>query len=458
MLMVVFFFVLPRTRHPMWNFLNPGGMAKAGLAESVEPGNYARISAVKDLAFRAEVAELAPEDLYWRVLVLNQPDGNRWVRVQPPDESSRPVDSKRAEKLTIFSGARSDRYLVVLDRPATLSGVRYRGSDDIVYLARSKLDRPFRIEMLSHIDANLQVTGTIDRSFYLTLPTQISPRVRQLAASLVDESASDSMRISALAEFFRNQQLTYAQDDLPGGVNPIDEFLFEKKRGYCEYFASAYITLARMIGLPARLVGGYLGGEYNPFGGYYLVTEDAAHVWVEVLTGDNRWVRIDPSQWAVNAETSLNSRRGSSLSAIQKIIDSLNYRWTQSILLFDFFRQVNFVRETRDTLRKLRSPRLDYKYGYWLVGIVCLVAIGYGLKQFKQHSPEHRLLQKLHRRLRKRYGDDMTFSASGLAELAERYNNEDCRQFAKIYQGAVFRDRPLSPTERDQLKELLKKI
>jgi hypothetical protein len=312
--------------------------------------------------------------------------------------------------------------------------------------------------MLSHIDADLQVTGTVDRSFYQTLPTQISPRLRQMATSLADESDSDSMRITALAEFFRAQQLTYAQDDLPGGVDPIDEFLFEKKRGYCEYFASAYVTLARMLGLPARLVGGYLGGEYNPFGGYYLVTEDAAHVWVEVLTDDNHWVRIDPSQWAINAETSLNSRLGSSLSAVQRVIDGLNYRWTQSILLFDFFRQVNVLRETRDTLRKLRSPGINSKHGYWLVGLVLLVAIGYGLKQVKRYSPEHRLLQDLRRRLRKRYGDNMTFSASGLAELAEHYNNEECRQFAKIYQGAVFRDRTLSSAERDQLKELLKKI
>jgi hypothetical protein len=261
-----------------------------------------------------------------------------------------------------------------------------------------------------------------------------------------------------MAEFFRNQQLSYAQDDLPGGVDPIDDFLFEKKRGYCEFFASAYVTLSRLIGVPARLVGGYLSGEYINFGGYYLVTEDTAHVWAEVLTDDHRWVRIDPSQWAVNAETSLNNRRGSSLSAVQQLIDSLNYRWTQSILLFDFFRQVDFLRETRDSLRKLSAPRMDYKYGYWLIGVVGLLAVGVCMKQLRRHSPEQKLLRELHRRLRQKYGEELSFSASGLAELAERYDNEGCRQFAKIYQGAIFRDRPLTVAERERLKEVLKKI
>ena len=114
-LMVVFFFILPRTRHPMWNFLNPGSSAKSGLAESVEPGSYARISLNSDLAFRAEVEELAPEDLYWRAMVLNRPNGQSWIRVPPPREKARPVNSRRTVEAKIFADSSNDQYLLTLD-------------------------------------------------------------------------------------------------------------------------------------------------------------------------------------------------------------------------------------------------------------------------------------------------------------------------------------------------------
>ena len=458
LLMLVFFFVLPRTRHPLWNFLNPGGTANVGLAESVQPGAYAQITANKRLAFRAEVEEISQDNLYWRALVLNQPDGSRWVRVQPPKENSRATEGNRTVKLTIYPEARSDRYLITLDRPSQLSGPRNVSNDDYVFVSRSALDHPYRLEQVSHPGADLKVQNLIDRGFYLTLPEQVSERVRQVVAGIMASTKKGQGRLDALAEFFRNQQLSYAQDDLPGGPDPVNEFLFDKKRGYCEFFASAYVTLARLSGIPARLVGGYYGGEYNPFGGYYLVTEDTAHVWVEVLTEDNRWVRIDPSQWAVNADSALNNRRVASLGALQRLIDSLNYRWVQTVLLFDFARQVEILNQTREKFSGIRSGEFEveqYLWVAWLLPGTILVVL---LRRRKRLSAEARLLEDFRLRVRKRYGKDTASPASGLTELGERLDDDRCRDFAKVYQGAVFRDRPLSETERAYLRELLKKI
>ena len=458
LLMLVFFFVLPRTRHPMWNFLNPGSSAKSGLAESVEPGSYARISLNSDLAFRAEVEELAPEDLYWRAMVLNRPDGQSWIRVPPPREKTRPVNSSRAVETKIFADSSNDQYLLTLDYPTMLSGLKYRSHDDSVFMASRRLDRPYQLQMLSHIGAELAVTGPIDEAFYLALPNRISTRMMQLAAGITDEEASRQERISSLANFFRTQKLVYAQDDLPSGADAIDAFLFDKKRGYCEFFASAYITLARLSGIPSRLVGGYLGGEYNAFGGYYLVKEDTAHVWVEVLTDDNRWVRVDPSLWAINAKTALHERGAAKLNALQQLIDNLNYQWTQGVLLFDFYRQLDFLRETSSTFRQLRSPDVEVRYLLWVGPVLICFAIGYVLKSRKKRSPESRFVEELRKRLRRRYGDDAVSPASGLEELGERFDNDATRQFAKIYQGAVFRDRSLNAAERKRLNELLREI
>jgi hypothetical protein len=458
LLMLVFFFVLPRTRHPLWNFLNPGGTANVGLAESVQPGSYTQISSNKSLSFRAEVEELSPDNLYWRALVLNQPEGRKWVRVQPPQEASRIIGDTRAVALTIYPQARSDRYLVTLDRPAMVSGLRHSNSDDYVFVARSKLDHPHRLEQLSHLNADLKVTSRVNREFYLALPEQVSTRMRQVAAEIVNQTTDAQERVAALAGFFREQQLFYALDNLPAGPDPIDEFLFDSKRGYCEFFASAYVTLARLAGVPARLVGGYYGGEYNPLGGYYLVTEDTAHVWVEILTNDNRWVRIDPSQWAVNASSSLNIRDSSAFGAFQQLVDSLNYRWVQTVLLFDFGRQMKLLSETRERFRKMQSPDFDVGNGAWLGVLTVCLLVGITLIRKKRLTVEARLLEEFRARVRKRYGGDVVSPADGLAELGERLDDERCREFARIYQGAIFRDRSLTSDERVHLKELLKKI
>lgn len=458
LLMVVFFFVMPRTRHPLWNFLNPGGTAKTGLAESVQPGAYAGIAAVKNLVFRADVEELAPEDLYWRALVLNQPDDKRWVRTDPPREKPRVVQGRRTVEVTIYPEARSDRYLVTLDKPLTLSGIRHERSDDYVFVARASLNHPYSLKQMSSLDANLEVDGALDRAFYLTLPAALSARMQALAEGIVSRASTGPERVTALADFFRNQQLTYAQDDLPGGDDPLDAFLFDAKRGYCEFFASAYVTLARLSGIPARLVGGYYGGTYNPLGGYYLVTEDTAHVWVEILSDDNRWVRIDPSQWAINAGATFAQRRAEALGPLQRVVDSLNYRWVQAVLLFDFNRQLQVFRETRMQLRELEIPEGSAWHGLWLGGVLVVLLVGWQVWKRPRLSVEARILGEFRARVRKRYGERAAPLSAGLSELAEQLDNAPCREFAAIYQGAVFRDRALSASEQARLKELLREI
>lgn len=458
LLMLVFFVVLPRTQHPLWDFLNPSAKGEAGLAETVQPGSFAEIAGAKALSFRAEGPELAPEDRYWRALVLNQPKDDRWVRSDPPREGSALIDVPVPISFMIYPEPRDNRYLITLDRPIQVAGVRYTQTVDQMYLSRRPLDRRIRFEVQASPGAKLQVSGHVDRGFYLQTPVETSLRMREIAANIHGESEDVTVRINALADFFRNQNLSYAQDDLPSGSDPIDSFLFEKKRGYCEFFASAYITLARLAGIPARLVGGYYGGDYNSLGGYYLVREEAAHVWVEVLTGENSWQRIDPSQWAINVAATFGARDRAQLSPLRQLVDSLNYHWVQAVVVFDLGRQISLFREAGDRLRDLRSVRAPE--GWWkiaggaLVGVVLIIVP----LRLRRKSKESRLLEAFRGRIRSRYGDEVLLPGSGLAEIGEQLDNEECRQFARIYYGAVFRDRVLSSQELTELKSLLKRI
>lgn len=458
LLMMVFFVVLPRTRYPLWNFLNPAAQGKVGLSETVQPGSFAKISAVKSLVFRAEGPELAPEDRYWRAVVLNAPEEGRWVRHAPPDPDGGRIDGPAPVVFKVYLEPRTDRYLMTLDRPTLVTDVRKQETVDQMFIARSPLDHRFRYEVRASPGGILQVTGEVNRDFYLQLPLQVSARMSQVAAKIREQGDDVSQRIAGLAEFFRNQGLNYAQDDLPSGADAIDAFLFEKKRGYCEFFASAYVTLARLTGVPARLVGGYYGGEYNPLGGYYVVTEETAHVWVEVLTAGNRWQRIDPSRWALNAEATLGMRDRSQLNALRQLVDSINYHWVQAVVVFDLARQISIFREAGDRLRGLRSLRPTQAWGPIAGGLVVGVVLIAAVVSVRRKSKEERLIEALRVRLKKRYGDEVLLPGSGLAELGDRLNSEECRQFARIYYGAVFRDRVLTSREIALLKSLVKKI
>jgi transglutaminase-like putative cysteine protease len=458
LLMLVFFVVLPRTSHPLWNFLNPSTKGVVGLAEAMQPGSFSQIAVNRALAFRAEGPELAPEDRYWRALILNQLQGGRWIRQSPPREGPPRIEGPEPVVFMIYPEPRTDRYLVTLDRPTLAKGVRYDQSVDQMFVARSALDHRFRFEVHASPGAKLQVRGQVDRDFYLQLTDEVSPRIRQLAADIRRQGAGAAVRVDALAKFFRSQQLSYAQDDLPTGSQAIDQFLFDKKRGYCEFFASAYVTLARLAGVPARLVGGYYGGDYNPLGGYYLVTEDAAHVWVEILSDDNRWQRVDPSQWAINAATTLGERDRARLSAVRQLADSINYQWVQAIVVFDLAQQIALFRQAGDSLRNLRTLRVPD--GGWQVvgGLLVGIAAVAGALFWRRKTKEARLLEELRTRIRKRFGQEAWLPGAGLAEIGEQLDNAECREFARIYYGAIFRDRVLTAEEFVLLKRLLKRI
>jgi hypothetical protein len=75
----------------------------------------------------------------------------------------------------------------------------------------------------------------------------------------------------------------------------MDEFLFETRRGFCEHYAGAFALLMRIAGIPARVVLGYMGGEYNPLGDYLIVRQSDAHAWSEIWLVEKGWVRVDPT-------------------------------------------------------------------------------------------------------------------------------------------------------------------
>ncbi len=456
-LMLAFFVILPRTQRPLWNFLNPAA-ATVGFSDKVRPGEVASTAAIKTVAFRAESEKLPRSDLYWRGIVLNTLEETTWARTAPPAGETSRVHGGRRVRQIVYPEPRQDGYLFTLDVPQSVAGMRASGSADLVFTTRRAIDRRARIEVLSAPGGVIEASGNPDRDFYLQVPGRFSARVTATAARVRGAGGDARAKIAGLQAFFRAQQLSYATTDLPISADPVDEFLFEKKRGYCEYFASSFAVLLRLAGVPARLVGGYYGGDYNELGGYYVVTEDTAHVWVEVLTEDNRWLRIDPSALAQNADSALLAARGRGLSLTRRMADAVNYYWNQAVIAYDLGRQLDLVRRTNLGLRRVRVDLDLHRALPWLLAALGSAGVLLLLVRRRRGSAEARVLRRFLRQVRKTHRLESIPAETGLHQLAEQLDDPRCRKFAAIYGGAIYRDRRLSGEELRQLAGLIRDI
>jgi hypothetical protein len=328
---------------------------------------------------------------------------------------------------------------------------------DFTFRARRPLARRVKYLARSAPGGTIAVSAPVDRDFYLRVPPGLSARVRRTAGSIAAGGGSTEETIARLEAFFSAQGLSYATDDLPSSPDPVDEFLFEKKRGYCEFFASSFALMLRIAGVPSRLVGGYFGGDYNDLGGYYLVSEDAAHVWVEALV-ENRWLRIDPSRLAQNAESSLlsPSRRGLNLG--RRLADAADYYWNRAVVSYDLGRQVQLLRQTNLQLRRIESPPdLKMLLPYVLSLLAGSAALVFFLR-FRRITPEERLLRKFLRKVRNNHRIGEIPPHVGLKELARQLDDPACLEFVEIYSRAVYRDRKLTRAEKITLRQLLRNI
>ncbi|MDH4133764.1 MAG: transglutaminase domain-containing protein, partial [Gammaproteobacteria bacterium] len=163
-------------------------------------------------------------------------------------------------------------------------------------LETRRLPRPFqRFELGAYPRSQVDVLTDPERLATLQLPTSLSPRVRALAENWRNEKGNDSAIIDAALDYFRNQPFYYTLRPPVYEDDPVDEFLFDVRRGFCEHYASAFVTLMRAAGVPARIVTGYQGGEENRSENYLIVRQSDAHAWAEVWLAGRGWVRVDPT-------------------------------------------------------------------------------------------------------------------------------------------------------------------
>lgn len=457
-LLMVFFVILPRTQLPLWEFMAGQGRKSTGFSEMVQPGSAATVGETKSIVFRAECGRLSPSELYWRGITLNRFDGVRWSRRASPAGERFAPGKGRLVTQRLFLEPGSSRYLLALDLPTQLSGVR-----GVTYSPDFTMSRNFTSGKRITYDIASAVGGAtrghlgVVRGFYLETPEQLPTWFRQQGHYLRGRGKSDVQRLAAVEELFRREELVYATTGLPVTEEPMVAFFTTNKRGNCEFFASSCGLLLRLAGVPARLVGGYQGGEYNELGGYYVVTEAQAHVWVEAYLEGAGWVRVDPTRWAVNAQEVGTPDTRSIFRTFLLATDALTYFWNRQIITYDLERQMALFTQGGRQLQGLTLPT-PKSFLRILIPVALPFLLWWVINYVRRRpSVEIRLVTSFILQLRRLYGVK-TSSAAGLNELIVGIDSPDVAQFVDIYHGALYRDRRLLPEEVRALHEIVRRM
>lgn len=387
-LMLILFLLFPRLSAPLWDLRIGAGSGVTGLSEHMQPGSINQLISSNEVAFRAEFSGPVPTpgQRYWRGPILWHTDGQRWQQRQahsaaapakPLHKQGEPID------YTLILEPHGKRWVLALDLPTNAPrGTRL--SRDYQLISEQAITQKKHYRLQSHLIYDTGPLDDRDRTAALQLPGNISPRMRGLVKDWQGQAKQPQQLVELALAFFNREQFLYTLRPPLLGEGGMDRFLFETRAGFCEHYSAAFTLLMRLAGIPARVVTGYLGGEFNELGEYLIVRQSSAHAWSEVWLAGQGWVRVDPTA-AIAPERIINdilfddAGLGSPISfrisdqgifgnlvrGIRLSLDAVNMRWHTWVLGYG---------ETRrnDLLHTLGLGFLDRLGVGLLMGLSCL--------------------------------------------------------------------------------------
>ncbi|KGG94281.1 MULTISPECIES: transglutaminaseTgpA domain-containing protein [Comamonas] len=379
--MVSLFLFFPRMT-PLWGVPSDDMAGRSGLSESMRVGEVASLAMDDSVALRIrfdtpEGKEPPANALYFRGPVLSQFDGRRWQADPVLDAMAMPqlrvsgepihyqmlIEPSKRRWLTLLDAAKTEPQI-----PPGASVGRLRMSSSLQWLSWRPITDVLRVDAQSHLDFShgpLQLTPELKR--YLQLPAGSNPRTQALGEHLQAElraqpgAGADTDRLIASAlQRLKTGGYTYTLE--PGVVDSdhtADDFWFDSKQGFCEHIASAFAVLMRSMGVPARIVTGYQGGDRNSVDNYWTVRNSDAHAWTEVWIAGRGWVRVDPTGAVAPSRVGqfqrLSPPPGAFASAVGNFVDTgtleklravweaVNNRWNQWVINYTQSRQLNLL-------------------------------------------------------------------------------------------------------------------
>ncbi|MBA6266072.1 DUF3488 domain-containing transglutaminase family protein [Colwellia sp. MB02u-18] len=356
--------------------------AKVGLSDSVKIGDIAQLALSDELAFRVSFQNSNPEhaQLYWRAMVLDDFDGVTW-RQSRRDLSQNSQNSQSGQNAqssygsATFEQANSSAdielrgtglsyqviaepsfqsWLFALDFATSEQG-NIGQRDDFALFYRGIISQTLSYQVTSYPAAKMSATlPDATRALNLLLSTDNNPKLLAKGQQLRQQYPDDRQLINQVLTELNEENYYYTLQPPRLNNNSLDQFYFDTRAGFCEHYASSFTYLMRAAGIPARMVVGYLGGEFNLSGNYLSVYQRNAHAWSEVWLPNDGWQRIDPTA-AVDPE---RVERGFSTSLMQEYDDLSSGLFSlQALRSMWWYKQV-----------KMQIDAIDYQWTRWVIG------------------------------------------------------------------------------------------
>ena len=371
-IMALMFVLFPRIG-PLWG-VPQDGQATTGLSNSMRMGSVAEVAQDDSIALRIRFDGAAPPPgaLYFRGPVLSRFDGVEW-QLQPPSfdgiaparRNLRTSGAPLRYEMTIEPSRLTSLPLLeaAVDAPQ-IDGVRVTGLPDLQWRSDRPLFERLRFRAEAHIDFRHGPTAREPNlQEQLALPSGYNPRTLAWAAALRRDpryaNAAPRVLAQALLQYVRTAGFSYTLAPGEYGRDAVDEFWLDRREGFCEHFAAAFVVVMRALDVPARVVTGYQGVDPFASDGYYVVRQSSAHAWAEYWQPGIGWVRADPTAAVaperVNRGARLLPARGVVAGAIATVSpqlldqlrngwEALNNRWNQWVLNYSRGQQLDLLK------------------------------------------------------------------------------------------------------------------
>lgn len=376
-LTIALFILVPRVS-PLWSMPLPvSSSTSMGVSDEMTPGSISNLGRSAELAFRVSFTGDAPahEALYWRGLVLDFFDGQTWRRAGATLQNFQTISRFPSEFRGVPRGE-PVAYDVILEptqqtwvyalQLAETSARDMIQDRNYALITEKPITQRYRYQVRSYLEhqTDLQLSG-IQRARSLQLPEgELNPRTSALASQLRASALSDMDYALQVLRHFREQPFYYTLTPPVLGDASIDEFMFTTREGFCGHYAGSFVYMMREAGIPARVVVGYQGGEYNPFEDYTLVYQYNAHAWAEVWIEGEGWVRFDPTaavapeRITLGVESFFQDQPGFMedagfsmmrfrdtqwLNTLRLRLDALDYAWNRWVVSYDQDMQLDLL-------------------------------------------------------------------------------------------------------------------
>ncbi len=367
------FFIMPRLSTGYLSAYAPRNALVSGFSDEVQLGEIGQIQQSDTVVMHIQIDgdTRGVHDLKWRGVALRAFDGVRWSNPQQqatalsdPDGNF-DLSTTRAATVAALP-PHLVRYRVLMEpiganvfflapRPRSLSGnyrmitvdeggAVYNGDREHAigsYRATSDLGQPSP-EELRHATAEIPPKIALQ---YLQLPP-LDPRLPPLARDITVLAPTAYDKAEAIEGYLQKQYGYTLQLPSSPQRDPVAYFLFERKAGHCEFFASSMALMLRTLGIPARVVNGFRGGEFNSVTGSYIVRGRDAHSWVEAYFPRYGWITLDPTPPGAAAVPGTWNRAG-------LYVDALREFWREWVINYDFAHQMSLSNNVAVRSRRL---------------------------------------------------------------------------------------------------------